>query len=258
MGRLRYVSATGGAIVTVVTVLAGGLAANGQEPPDQEKAVAVVKRLGGRVEYDKKAPGQPVMEVSFLGADKKPTDADIEGLKPLKKLRRLWIIDAEGITDAALEHITGFTELEELGLAATRITDKGLAHLKGMANLRRLEIKRTKVGDAGLAHLAGLKRLEHLDLIGTKVSDDGLRHLEGVTELRQLCLSHTTISDDGLAHLAGLTKLETLRLNSCPAITDKAAPHLKKLTSLKLLEVVGTRIDRFHLQLPKVEVIYGR
>jgi hypothetical protein len=247
-----------GIILTALVVPGGGPVARGQDAAGQEKAMALIKRLGAYTKFDEKAPGRPLVEVSFEFSQK-PTDADLATLKALTKLRRLAVLDAPEVTDAGLEHVKGLPELDDLYLGKTGITDDGLKHVAEMTKLRKLSVRITAVGNKGFAHLAGLKKLEHLDATETKVTDDGLKHLAGLTELRNLELSYTKVSDDGLAHLEGLTKLETLRLNQCPRITGKAVPHLNKLTGLRLLELTGTGVRVQHagdFRLPKTRIIY--
>ena len=145
----------------------------------QEQAIAEIKKLGGKVEVDKKTPGKPVVKVIFFG---------------------------HRLTAAALVHLKGLSKLEELGLWNTKVTDAALVHLKGLTKLQRLDLNDTKISDAGLVHLKGLIKLQKLGLASTKISDAGLVHLKGLTKLQKLSLASTKISDAGLVYLKGLTK----------------------------------------------------
>ena len=111
---------------------------------EQAKATAEIRKLHGKVRYAGKGPDYgPVISVSLA---------------------------LPFVTDAALEHVQGLSQLQSLKLNGTHVTDAGLAHIKGLTKLQTLSLLRTKVTDAGFVHLAGLTQLESLDLGGTRVS----------------------------------------------------------------------------------------
>src|SRR6266481_2388675 len=87
---------------------------------EQERAVAEIKKLGGKVEVDAKRADAPVVAVNL-----KQTP----------------------VADASLEHLKGLTKLEILSLKDTGVSDDGLGYLKGLTNLEVLELSRTKVTD---------------------------------------------------------------------------------------------------------------
>jgi hypothetical protein len=88
---------------------------------EQERAVAAIKRLKGEVTVDEKAPGRPVVKVSFREAQWPAglTDADLAGLKP---------------------HLETLSQLRELDLCRTDVTDKGLSELRGLTQLKTLTL----------------------------------------------------------------------------------------------------------------------
>ena len=57
-----------------------------------------------------------------------------------------------------------------------------------------------------------------------------------LTNLKWLSLEQTAVTDTGIAELEGLQQLETLLLNGI-TITDAALESLKKLKSLRLLDL---------------------
>jgi hypothetical protein len=65
------------ACVLLVNAVLGAWAAEPQT--EQEKAVAEITKLGGKVVVDEKTPGKPVISVDFSGT--KVTDAGIAKLK---------------------------------------------------------------------------------------------------------------------------------------------------------------------------------
>ncbi len=147
-----------------LAVTLGVLAASGvvfAADADQEKAIAAIKKLDGKVQVDSDSPDKPVVRVVLT--DSKITDADMVHLKAFPQLESLSLSGAKKFTDAGLEHIKGLTKLEQLFLNDTKITDAGLAHLKGLTNLSRLSLKGTKVSDEAVKELQ--KTLTKLDVI---------------------------------------------------------------------------------------------
>ena len=80
---------------------------------EKEDAVAAIIKLGGKVTYDEKTPGKPL-----VGVDLRDSKA----------------------TDASLVHLNGLKNLQTLNLFGTGVTDTGLVHLKGLTNQRRLAL----------------------------------------------------------------------------------------------------------------------
>ena len=101
----------------------------------------------------------------------------------MPRLKELFLCDTE-VTDAVLESIEHFTQLELLFLRSAKITDAGLNRLKGLVLLRRLYLGGTQVSDAGLENLKGLTRLDTLELRGTRVTDAVLENIKGLSHLR--------------------------------------------------------------------------
>jgi hypothetical protein len=235
--------------------------------PDQQKAIAAIKKLGGETgtsqfRHIEKGelvvenwPGKPVVLVYL--EETKVTDADLAFLKVFPDLRHL-DLTTTSITDAGLIHLKGLTKLELVSLARTKVTDAGLEHLQGLINLKMLFLGQTKVGDQGLVHLKNLKQLDFLVLEKTQVTDAGLAHLKGLANLRVLYLDNAKITDAGLAHLEGLTKLQFLELGNT-LVTDAGLARLKGLPQLQEVSVGGTKVTAegakdLQKSLPKVEV----
>ncbi len=79
----------------------------------EDKAVAFVEKLGGTVTRDEKAPGKPVVGVSF-----QPT---------------IIIVKTEGkVTDSDLKELVGLKNLTTLDLGSTGVTGAGLKELVGL------------------------------------------------------------------------------------------------------------------------------
>ncbi len=177
------------------------------------------------------------------------------------------------ITDAGLEHLKEWTNMQGLGLRSTQITDAGIAHLKELTRLERLDLHDTQItfsavaelrnalpnckvenavknvrfnSDANLSKLALLPPQRQLRLYGDKITDTGLAHLQGQTELQTLELTNTGVTDAGLVYLQNLTHLRDLSFlnwsGEIVKITDAGLAHLKGMTDLQSLYLARTQI----------------
>jgi hypothetical protein len=141
----------------------------------QEMAVAAIKKMGGRVETDSKAPGEPVVKVHLFGG--KIAGTGLECLKALPAV--YWVgLHKSDITNADVKHLKSLPKLRRLGLAETKITDAALIDLKEITTLEWLQLYDCAITDEGLAHLKTLKKLKHLDISGTKVTKEGIKELQ--------------------------------------------------------------------------------
>jgi Leucine-rich repeat (LRR) protein len=211
-------------------------------PPDegeQEQVVQAIKKLGGSVQQDANAPGQPVIGVRL--SHTQVTDAGLKELAGLKQLRWLDLTGVK-VTDAGLKELDGLTQLQALQLGSTQVTDAGLKELAGLKQLRTLHLHGLKVTDAGLKELDGLTELKSLDLSSTQVTDAGLKELAGLKQLWVLYLTSTPMTGVGLKELAGLKQLQTLQLGS-PKVTDAGLKELAGLKQLQTLRLYfGTQV----------------
>jgi len=209
------------------------------------------------------------------------TDAGLSSLGEAHQLRALGL--AKGDSDAGLDTVSRFGELEVLNLADASISDAGLARLAGLP-LRRLELG-SSITDAGLQALTPLHKLRHLDLGRTRVTDAGVAtltafpHLEtllagrlftsrGLMELaelpalqrsiRRLDLSGTRVDDRAFGALALFKNLEELALSGTAA-GDSAVRRLARVPSLRALELSDTLMTITGLEelqaLPHLEVL---
>jgi internalin A len=162
-------------ILTIAVCLSAVPLLRADEPQkDREKAGALIKKLGGHVEVDEKAKDAPIVAVHL--SDTKVIDADLETLKPLTQLHRLYLQNTT-ITDADLEHLKGLTELHTLSLNHTRVTDAGLENLKGLSKLKTLSLANTRMTNKGMEQLKGLTKIQTLHLKGSLVTDAGAKEL---------------------------------------------------------------------------------
>jgi hypothetical protein len=96
--------------------------------------------------------GYPHVYDSILGVQTPITDAGLEQLKGLSRLRKLRL-DENRITDARLEQLKDLGQLEELSLCGNPITDAGLEQLRSLGRLQQLLLIETKCTDAGIKEL---------------------------------------------------------------------------------------------------------
>ena len=110
-------------------------------------AIAKIRKLGGKVEFDETHSDRPVTKV-YLHATA-VSDADLAELIKLTKLKNLFLGKTK-ISDAGLEHLKGMTRLETLSLNSTEITDAGLPALSSLTGLKTLNLQETKTTAAGI------------------------------------------------------------------------------------------------------------
>jgi hypothetical protein len=187
------------------------LALSAGEPEDS--AVQLVKKLGGVVDRDERAPGKPVIVVYL--SHKKVTSANLKELAKelaaLNDLRKLDLFDTN-TEDKDLKEIAILKQLQWLVLGGTRVTDAGLKHLAALQDLRELDLSDTVVTSVGLRELAALTKLERLDLERTKVTDRGLPQLAMLKKLRVVQLGGTQVTEMGISELkAALPKCRIVR-----------------------------------------------
>jgi Leucine-rich repeat (LRR) protein len=145
----------------------------------------------------------------------------------------------------------GGRDLIDIGIHGKPFDDDSLAQLiKTYGNhLSGLEVSNTGITDRGLRHLAGLPHLTDL-----RIGNIDPRHL-----LPGDPLPLNKITDAGLVHLKTLTKLQGLNLVGLP-ITDAGLDALKDLPNLGGLYLDRTRVTGPGLgrlkSLPSLAVLY--
>jgi internalin A len=157
---------------TWVIVLAFGMCGIGRVTADEneDKAVAAIEKLGGKVTRDNDKPDKPVVGVNLQ--NKKMTDEDLKELATLTKLTNLNLTGTQ-VTDVGLKEIAQLTKLTDLNLTLTKVTDAGIKELAPLNSLIKLNLWGTKVTDVGLKEIAQVKGLTELVLHSTKVTDAG-------------------------------------------------------------------------------------
>lgn len=115
--------------------------------------VALIQKLGGKVEFDGPGPNRQVVKVYLHQSAVR--DEDLAALKNLSKLRNLFLGKTK-ITDAGLEHLHSLRELQTLSLNSTSVTDVGLKSLTELTQLKTLNLQETPTTAAGATRLKKL------------------------------------------------------------------------------------------------------
>ena len=153
-----------------------GFGSSARADEAEDKAAAFVKRQGGSVERDEKAPGKPVIGVNPNCATL--TDAGLKELVEFKQLTTIRMWRAKKVTAAGLKEFASINNLNTLKLDEMEVTDAGLKELGRLKKLLTLSLRGSKVSAAGLKELAALKGLTTLDLSLTQVTDAGVKELQ--------------------------------------------------------------------------------
>jgi hypothetical protein len=105
------------AVAWVLLLIAMPTASAGKS--GQERSVAAVKRLGGKVEVDSSDTAKPVVVVNLN--ETTVADSDLKLLRPLRGLPELYLVNT-AVTDAGLVHLKGLVQLRKLGLGGTKVS----------------------------------------------------------------------------------------------------------------------------------------
>jgi hypothetical protein len=141
-----------------------------------------------------------------------------------------------------LRRLADLPHLRELCLGKLR--GDAFECLRGFRHLASLEISSFDATEESLRSLAGRNDLTSLSLVKPKLAGSGLMSLSGSKRLKRLELVESPrIQQADLDALATLPALETLNLRGS-AIDDTAVDTLKKLTTLRSLDVSQTQITR--------------
>ena len=204
------------------------------------------------------------------------SDADLEILGNLKKLRKLIVTD-NPLTEAAITTVVGLTQLEELELGSQQFafSDATLERLAGLKKLRRLRLlgsyETAKISPKGLKALAALKDLRHLTLRCAPMPEPDWHSLAGLEELYLYSWPKTPWQGSGLAALKNLRRLATYDIDAKAIAqlvnleeltthgSDEALRHfgnLKKLRTLKLGGSGKSVTDTGLLEIAKLKQLY--
>jgi hypothetical protein len=178
----------------------------------EREAAESLRRRGALVLAD--MPDGHVRSISFMG---KPLDEE------------------------ALQHLAALNWVQSVDVSRTNITDEQIRYLEGLGYLASLTASATQLTDQGMEHVGRLATLESLVITGTNIGDEGLRRIARLRNLATLDLCKTRVTDAGVACLVGLPRLALLVLED-DDVSDAAIGHLEKMSSLRQVELGGTRV----------------
>ena len=114
--------------------------------------------------------------------------ADFDALPQFPHLRQLLPVDAEPDAFRAIGEIESLEILD--CMFARRITDDAIRHLRGLSNLRRFRIWGREITDESLVLLSSMQSLQDLEFEGCRyITDSGVDRLAALPHLRRLTVT---------------------------------------------------------------------
>lgn len=175
---------------------------------------------------------------------------DISALGGLKKLKKLQLMEADGIADFGV--LYSLTELEELAIDSEGLKD--VSFLQKMTSLKSLSIQNSIVLDiSAVGELTSLTELRLIDNYDIRNYDvlESLKQLENLTlklpsgsrmpetgnwtKLKKLSISGA----EDIGFLSELSQLEELEISGCDCSNYEAISSLQGLKTLKLSGIYG-------------------
>ncbi len=114
---------------------------------------------------------------------------------------------------------------------------------KNPSRIRMLLIRERPVVDEDLKCLANMSEIDKIYLANTKVTGSGLLNLKKPESVNSLVLEHCPVDNKGMGAFSRLVKLEELIVIGANRITNAGLDAIFGLRRLKVLEILGTKID---------------
>ena len=202
------------------------------------RAVAEIKKLGGRVVRQRDSDGQVSLFVD-LSQQTSGGDECIAHLKDLTGLNVV-LVNGQQVTPVVFAKLKDLQTLKKVVLH--QVTDQQLVSLRGWKGIVQLDLQSDAISDAGLETIATMAELEELLISGqwgsnktAKITDSGIASLKSLKVLKQLIIGACPdVKGTGLAALSELPKLETVvtnrvSLDGSGIAAMASLPHLKTL-----------------------------
>lgn len=172
------------------------------------------------------------------------TNISAEGLKLIGNLNLLERLSAPRLTDAGLAEVARLSSLKALYIYDHNLTNAGLAPLAQLELLEELDlVGKGRLNDGGLVHLSKLPRLRYLLLRGRSFTNAGMAQIKNCSSLRILHLGFLTqLTDATIVQLSQMPKLERLSFHWNENITNASMVYLKKMNSLKVLDIKHSKV----------------
>ncbi|MDA1049940.1 MAG: protein kinase [Planctomycetota bacterium] len=175
-----------------------------------------------------------------LYANDQVRNEDLDRLKGLQQLEGVTLARSS-IDTAGARHLAEIPSLKWIYLGHTKINNEVIDALLNLQNLDSLGLGDTFVSDEAIERSNGHAVLTKLELTGEHFTDRSLAQLKKFPKLGWLELNRSRITDEGLRHLVSLPLVD-LNLSQTNT-TDTAVPFLQQLTTLKKLNLEGTRVS---------------
>lgn len=127
------------------------------------------------------------------------------------------------------------------------ITDAQLNDLAEWADLEYLVVRGCPVTNLGLRSIACFSRLHTLDIGGTHITGEGIANGVLPGSIRVLGCSNIFISDEAAAAISTLKELEMLNCNFC-GLTLPVLQRLMISPKILMIEAVGSHVPDAHLE----------
>jgi hypothetical protein len=225
-----------------------------QTDENENRVVAHVEKIGGKVKRDDQMPGKAVLEVDLTAVTTSdprlrelvhlrelhtlnlPNATGLSELPPLKNLHTLSLPD-HAVTDEVLQTLRKANLLHALIQAKA----KGDLRPKTADDVHKLYLNSTKVTDAGLKELVALPNLDTLYLGNGKFTAQGLKEA-ALPNLRTLAC-YNRWPDSDLKFLADITSLQSVDLSHNLAMTEVGVKELARLPNLQSLNLNLTSLN---------------
>jgi hypothetical protein len=178
------------------------------------------------------------------------------------------------ITDAALETISSWPQLQSLDLRGTKVTSRGIDHLGKLERMKVLDLSSCNVDDDAVPTLCQFRSLRSLDVTKTGISGEGLRQLRDQLPGCQVVGEYVELSSgidadpDSMRwkeitrQLWSLSRSAELKLLilSDPALSDKHLSDLDRLEETDVIDLRRTKVtpasvETLQRALPKCKIL---
>lgn len=150
------------------------------------------------------------------------------------------MLPAEDKIFGPLSKLTG---LRRLDFQEGEFHDKAFGQLSKLTNLEALTVNECFVTGESLTHFGTLKKLEYLSLKKVALDWKLLNKSSPVfPALTNLHFTSTNLTDEGLKWCEKMPKLTRLILDADASVTDKGLLTLKKLPSLRILQLKQLKV----------------
>lgn len=167
--------------------------------------------------------------IARLGVELAGSDATVNGAF------QIWALDAQ-LTDAHLERISRWADLEFLMAAGCPITDAGLTAICRFRRLESLDIGGTRITANAIAAADLPKTLTSFGLYGLRLTDEAANRIGQLTSLQILNCNDCGLSPQAFQQLTELPRLSGIEALGCP-VPDVVAQAISRRKPNALLRL---------------------